>query len=485
MDERPRPRWRPVSRRSVIAWTSAIAMASIFAGVVAQETAPAGDASAFDDIRDHFNYGSVGTEERVGVPYWIWRVLPDLCADKLPKRPGTGYERIGFIADGAAHGRPIGTSWRKGLVPTVGLNCATCHVGTIRDTPQSSRRIVLGMPANQMDLQAYARFLTACASDARFEPDAVLAAIDKAGGNFSYLDRIGYRYVVVPRVKREVIAREKENAWFEGRPPFGVGRVDTFNPYKVMLGLTVDPAVGTADLPSLWNQRIRRTMWLHWDGNNNLVEERNKSAAIGAGATPSSLDLPSLDRVAAWTMDLKPPLYPGDRVDMKLVPEGEALYGTYCAKCHAPNGAAIGQVTALDEIGTDPERLNSFSADLATKMNTIGEGYEWKFTHFRKTQGYANMPLDGVWLRAPYLHNGSVPTLRALLSPEQRPGTFYRAYDVYDWDNVGFVSGGADAARDGVLFDTRARGNGNAGHAYGATLSPAQKQALIEYLKTL
>ena len=66
-------------------------------------------------------------------------------------------------------------------------------------------------------------------------------------------------------------------------------------------------------------------------------------------------------------------------------------------------------------------------------MNTLGTGTPWKFSHFRKTDGYANMPLDGVWLRAPYLHNGSVPTLRALLFPEERPAVFYRGYDVYDW----------------------------------------------------
>jgi 16S rRNA (cytosine1402-N4)-methyltransferase len=38
------------------------------------------------------------------------------------------------------------------------------------------------------------------------------------------------------------------------------------------------------------------------------------------------------------------------------------------------------------------------------------------------------MPLDGIWLRAPYLHNGSVPTLRALLSPSTRPVTFRRGW---------------------------------------------------------
>jgi hypothetical protein len=117
-------------------------------------------------------------------------------------------------------------------------------------------------------------------------------------------------------------------------------------------------------------------------------------------------------------------------------------------------------------------------------MNTIGEGYPWKFSHFRKTDGYANAPLDGIWLRAPYLHNGSVPTLRALLFPEERPEEFYRGYDVYDWVNVGFVSSGPDAEREGVRFSTRERGNSNTGHMYGTTLQPDEKLALIEYLKT-
>ena len=118
-------------------------------------------------------------------------------------------------------------------------------------------------------------------------------------------------------------------------------------------------------------------------------------------------------------------------------------------------------------------------------MNTLGEGKPWRFSHFRKTDGYANMPLDGLWLRAPYLHNGSVPTLRALLFPEERPVEFYRAYDVYDWQNVGFIATGADAAREGVLLDTRLKGNSNAGHVYGQELTPEQREDLLEYLKTL
>lgn len=452
----------------------------------AQTPEPASDGPSFPDIVDHFKYGSVGTEARVGLPYWLWRVLPIVFADKLPNRPGDGYERLGFMFDGAAHGRPIGTSYEKDRVALVGLNCATCHVGSLREAPGQPRRIVVGMPANQMDLQAYARFLTACAKDPRFNAGTLIGAIRKVNPRFGVFQRLFYRLFVIGRARNGILDREKETSWFDVRPAQGPGRVDTFNPYKVLLGLDIagDRTVGTVDLPSLWNQRIREKMWLHWDGNNNSVEERNKSAAIGAGATPDSLKLDSMTRLEEWIRDLKPPAYPANRVDAALAQQGAAIYKRECASCHDPEGEKVGQVTPLAEVGTDRERLDSFTAELATRMNTIGEGHPWKFSHFRKTEGYANMPLDGVWLRAPYLHNGSVPSLRALLDPEQRPAEFIRAYDVYDWTNVGFVSSGPEAEREGVRFSTKDRGNSNAGHLYGTRLEAAEKTALLEYLKT-
>jgi hypothetical protein len=101
-------------------------------------------------------------------------------------------------------------------------------------------------------------------------------------------------------------------------------------------------------------------------------------------------------------------------------------------------------------------------------------------------EGYQAVLLDGLWLRAPYLHNGSVPSLSALLTPpDARPKKFLRGYDVYDPTNVGFVSSGSEAERVGVEYDTNEPGNSNQGHTYGTDLSEDQKRALIEYLKTL
>jgi hypothetical protein len=343
------------------------------------------------------------------------------------------------------------------------------------------------MPAHRMDLQGYARFLTATVDDPRFTYATLVEAIEKVDPAFSWWDRLTYRLFVVSAIQKAVRRLAVQNAWFDKRPPQGPGRVDTFNPYKRLLGfdMNADDTVGTADLPSLWNQRVRRGLWLHWDGNNDLVEERNKSAAIGAGATPESLDLDSLKRIEDWILDLKPPAYPAARLRPALVDRGRQAYQAACARCHDVGSKEVGQVVEIGEIKTDPERMRSFTPELAVKMNTIGSGYPWRFSHFRKTNGYSNMPLDGIWLRAPYLHNGSVPTLRALMFPDERPAVFYRGYDVYDWDNGGFVAAGPDAEQGGVRFDTSLRGNGNGGHLYGTSLPAEDRQAIIEYLKTL
>jgi hypothetical protein len=83
----------------------------------------------------------------------------------------------------------------------------------------------------------------------------------------------------------------------------------------------------------------------------------------------------------------------------------------------------------------------------------------------RRTDGYRTSLLRGLWLTAPYLHNGSVPTLEALLSPPgERPVTF---------------------ARGAFTVDTRAEGSSNQGHGFGAELPAEDRRALVEYLRSL
>lgn len=435
----------------------------------------------FADPAEHFKYGSIGTEAASGIPYLIWKVLPSVCSGKPP---GDGYASLGFVYE-PGHDRPIGMPLRIVGIPRVGLNCAVCHTGVVRTAANAERQIILGMPAQQVNLQGYARFLWACAEDTRFTPDNILAAIAQTD-SLSFVDTLVYRYLIIPKTQSGLLEQRDRFTWFNDRPPFGPGRVDTFTSYKVMFGFDVahDHSIGIVDFPSLWNQGVRVNYFSQWDGNNNSLSERNKSASFGAGTTPETIDIASLDRIEAWIKVLPPPRYPFP-IDAALAAKGAPIYQTYCAACHDVNGAQIGQVTPIEEVGTDDHRLVSFTAELVDKLNTLGTGYPWRFSHFRKTNGYANMPLDGVWARAPYLHNGSVPNMVDLLEPPgKRTAVFYRGYDVYDPQTMGFVSSGPEAERVGFRYDTSVPGNGNGGHLYGTDLSPADKSALVEYLKT-
>lgn len=444
-------------------------------------------AHEYTDIVEHFKYGSLGTEKRLGVPAPLFDLFPIMFADLLPKdRPGVGYEKLGFLYE-PGHQRPIGTTLRELPVEIVGLNCAACHTGTMRDAPGGQRRLLLGASSENFDIEGYFEFLLAVAQDPRFTTDQLLEGIKRQNPDFGLVNTLLYRYFVLPQVEKTFKTFVTEFAWLGTRPPAGPGRVDTFNPYKVYhhIDMSHDDSIGSADYPTIYNQKPRIGMHLHWDGNNDVVEERNISAAIGAGAEPATLDIPEMMRIRDWIMTLEAPKFPRDKIDAARAQRGEAAWKTACADCHAFGGARVGKVTPVAEVGTDPERERSFTAELAAKQNTLGTGYPWRLSHFRKTGGYANAPLDGVWLRSPYLHNGSVPTLRALLFPEERPRTFYRAYDVYDYQNAGYVSSGPEAEKLGWKYDTTVRGNSNQGHTYGTDLSREDREDLLEYLKTL
>jgi len=440
----------------------------------------------YENIVEQYKYGSIGTEELQGIPYEIWVVLPEVFEDLLPPGPGKGYERFGFLYE-PGHVTPIGTTYREKPIGLVGLTCALCHVGTYRDTASSPRQIVLGMPSNRMRLWDYIQFLRKVGRDKRFNADTLLPAIDRRfPGGLSFLERRFWRYVVIPQAQDGFREADRDFSWLDSRPPYGPGRADTFGGAKQRadFDLEADHTVGTVDFASIWDQRTRLGMQLHWDGNNSSPLERTLSAARAAGGTDDSLDIHQLDRIADWLLDLPPPAFPRDRIDRSLARRGQTIYGQQCASCHDLGGARVGKVTPIEEIGTDPERLDSFTPALVAELNTVGKGKPWRFRHWRKTHGYANLLLDGIWLRAPYLHNGSVPNLRALLFPAERPTVFYTGYDVYDWKNVGFISSGPAARSEGFRYDTRLRGNGNSGHLYGTRLPSKHRLAIIEYLKT-
>jgi len=100
---------------------------------------------------------------------------------------------------------------------------------------------------------------------------------------------------------------------------------------------------------------------------------------------------------------------------------------------------------------------------------------------------YEARVLHGIWATAPYLHNGSVPSLAELLKPDtQRVATFALG-NIYDTRTVGLAVQQHPGApvRQTTDCANRASGNSRCGHNYGTTLRGDQKADLIEYLKSL
>ncbi len=435
----------------------------------------------FKDPTEQFKYGAIGLSMANRVPYYLWQVLPDVCPDLLPGKKN-GWASFGILYE-PGHELPVGFAKRQIGYPSVEPNCALCHTASYRATEAAAPQLILGGSAHELDLESFQWFLYRCSSDPRFTADNLLARIDKLH-KLGWAESQVYRWVIIPFAKSGLAQQQVGYSWQKSRPQQGRGRTDTFNPTKItVFHLPDDGTIGTVDLPVIWNQRSREGMYLHWDGNNDKIVERNFAAAMAIGATPDSVVVPNFNRVTAFVREQPPPKYPYP-VDASRLQHGWSIFESQCASCHAFGTERVGTVTPIAQVGTDPHRLASFTKGLVSTFHSIHET-PFLFDAYRKTEGYSNLPIDGAWARAPYLHNGSVPTLWDLLQPvEKRPKQFYKGYNVYDPANLGFVHDGPQAQAVGFLLDTSVAGNSNEGHLYGTQLSDADKRDLMEFLKT-
>ena len=277
----------------------------------------------YSDITEHFKYGSIGSEPGGSLlapvggvlpPYEVFKTLPAICSDRLPG----GFAAVGLIVE-PGHDLPVRVSRRRRLgIDQVGFNCALCHSGTIRDTPTSQPRIMLGMPAHQLDLESLVRFVLDCSLDNRTTGANVSGRFAAMGGRVSLFERVLMQFGLIDRLKGQTLELRNRMTPIlaDNMPRWGRGRVDTFNPYKAIQfnwpldRLPRSELVGASDYPSLWNQKPREGMHLHWDGDNTSVDERNLSAALGAGVTPVTVDHAAIKRIRDWIWTLPPPPYP-------------------------------------------------------------------------------------------------------------------------------------------------------------------------------
>jgi cytochrome c5 len=239
---------------------------------------------------------------------------------------------------------------------------------------------------------------------------------------------------------------------------------------------------------------------MNWSGDSHDAYSVIIDSALGLlGAAPKSNDefLGEVKWLQEYLSAKQPPKYPFP-IDAQLAAAGKVVFDANCAGCHASE--RTGKRMPLAAVGTDAERIGTWNKDNAIAANKVvsGFGVQRKGLVEAPLDGYNPPFLDGIWLRAPYLHNGAVPTLHDMLTPpDKRPKVFWRGYDVYDQVRVGFVAGCpgtktedlspacAEARRVGTKHDVSERAGSNQGHAFGTVLPQGEKDALVEYLKTL
>ncbi|MGC2300235.1 MAG: hypothetical protein WA476_15610, partial [Acidobacteriaceae bacterium] len=168
-------------------------------------------AVAYTDIREHYKYGSIGSETGGTVftpvggvlpPYLIFKTLPAICPEKLPG----GYASLGLIFE-PGHELPIGVSRRRRLgLDQVGVNCAACHTGTVRTSSSAPEQIVLGMPAHQLNLEAFFQFVQACSLDDRLTAGNVVAKAEQSGTHVSLFQHLLLSLFVIQRTKLETLS---------------------------------------------------------------------------------------------------------------------------------------------------------------------------------------------------------------------------------------------------------------------------------------
>jgi hypothetical protein len=383
------------------------------------------------------------------------------------------------------------------------------------DTPADANT---GTYASEPDLQSAGNVQAAPNADPSFHSVSSAAAdAAKPAAPGAFRDRLKTDIAIL---KARLAHLENGKLLVDGTVP-GPGRIDAFDAARNLLfPQNAVKMQSPVSFPFIWNvpdnigRKPEEFKWIHYDGNTNSILERNIGQALGMGAVfdpktyESTLRIGNLHQLEVLTHKLQPPKWPAEvlgAIDEGKAQQGEQIFNQKCAACHQD------KMIAQMQVGTDPNRASSFGQPVGTTpfpkavAPILGSLKKRAFADdgvsaaeqaamdanpviWRATAQYLARPLNGIWATAPYLHNGSVPTLDDLLHPDRRPAKFAVGNREFDPARIGYQGDVTVTGPNIWIYDTTQPGNSNIGHsgeAFGTTLPEDQKAALLEYLKKL
>lgn len=362
-------------------------------------------------------------------------------------------------------------------VKVVSGNCFSCHAATINN------EIVFGVGNYASDftanLGAFAKGTKVFMKLKYNDDDEEWAAYE----NFSNFFAATTDAIQTDQIGPNPAARLAE-ACMKHRDPIDLTYTEEplYDVYDYNLG---------SDVPPLWNVKKKNALYYTGVGQGDFTKLLMQASVLGS---PDSTHARSVQEnfvdVLAWLNSLEPPAYPYE-IDAALAAEGKTLFEDNCSKCHGTYGEEEtypNKVVALSVVKTDPHyatyAMKSGITDWYNKSWFATSEPQSKLDPYK---GYVAPPLDGIWATAPYLHNGSVPTIDDLLNSNSRPAYWKRDLSNYDFDEakLGWNYETTDKGNGKNTYDTSIPGYGNMGHYFGDDLEKKERKAVIEYLKTL
>ena len=247
-----------------------------------------------------------------------------------------------------------------------------------------------------------------------------------------------------------------------------------------------------SDVPAWWLLKKKHAMFYNGFGRGDFGKFLMASNLLTVNDTAESREVDThFNDVLSYIYSLQAPKYPKP-INKTLARQGEIIYTTNCSKCHGKYGANESYPNLLipeSVIQTDSMLFKS-NYQNPQFINWFNNSWFAQSEHPARLEpflGYIAPPLDGVWSTSPYLHNGSVPTLEAVLNTAQRPAYWQRNFDdpTYDYEKMSWPFTIENAPQGNAVYNTTLPGYGNYGHNFGDKLNDKQRKAVIEYLKTL
>ncbi len=397
----------------------------------------------------------------------LWKVWPQEMREKAAtatkaERRKTAFSRYGFV-ERPGHDADDPTGPPLSYVQTKegwATNCFLCHGGKV------AGRVIPGLPNSHVAMKTLADDIrwTRLLSGKGLRPSDVGNMSFHLGGSDGTTNAVGFGVAFAAMRNADM----------------------SLKPYR-----PIDFDHHDMDAPPWWHAKKKEMLYL--DGHAPKTHRPLMTFTLAPDTSPRDLTDWEEDfrHVLAYIESLEPPAYPWE-IDETRAARGRVLFEANCAKCHGTYGEVETypeMMVPLDDVGTDPVRLTSLTPK---HRSWLKEGWMSRYGKdpvVLDPKGYVAPPLDGIWATAPYLHNGSVPTLWHLLNPDDRPKVWKRTEDGYDQDRVGLEIETFDSLpltsspRD--YFDTTKHGKSAGGHDYPDVLDENEKRDVLEYLKSL